>query len=72
MNCKACGLPEHPLIPCGRARRLAGIVNTTVNTTEQPVNTKPTKPRNADRHKPGYMAEYMRRDRAKKRAAKQP
>lgn len=33
--------------------------------------TKTPKPRNLDRHRPGYMREYMRAYRAAKRAAKE-
>jgi len=32
----------------------------------------PPKPRNTDRHKPGYMAAYMRKYRAKIKAMQQP
>lgn len=58
------------MLTCQRAARLsnASQVNTKpefVNTPCAMVNTAQEKTRNADRHKPGYMAEYMRKRRAK-------
>jgi hypothetical protein len=49
-----------------RASLYGKPVNAPVNTT-QAVNTNPVNTRAADRHKPGYMAEYMRKRRANAR-----
>lgn len=74
MTCRVCKLDHPQMENCGMARRrLENAVNTNkavpdatvntkldaVNTTPQPVNT-----RKADRHKPGYMREYMKSYRA--------
>ena len=62
------------MLTCQRAARMAEHYAKSVNTTAHQIPPDPapvnTKPRNADRHKPGYMAEFMRKDRAKKKAAK--
>lgn len=74
MTCRACKL-DHPLMEnCGVARRrmensvntITEVVNTNKVVPDEPVNTKlePVNTRKADRHKPGYMREYMKSYRA--------
>lgn len=81
MKCKACKQDHDPMLTCQRAARLAEYSAKGVNTAPDPISSDSdpflpvsapvnTKPRNADRHKPGYMAEYMRAHRVKKKAAK--
>ena len=60
------------MLTCQRAARLlsGAPVNASpepVNAVAQPVNKKP---KSKDWHKPGYMAEYMRKYRALKKARK--
>lgn len=76
MTCKRCGKPDHAT----RCRRedviafMANVAQSPVNASLEPVNAvaQPVnaKPKSRDWHKPGYMAEYMRKYRALKKARK--
>lgn len=63
MICKLCGT-NHPGWDVGACRKARAAVNTQ---PEPPLtHLADSAPRvNTDRHKPGYMAEYMRKRRAK-------
>ena len=68
MKCKVpgCGLEEHGMLPCGRAKRMAAGVN-----TERMSNNADEKSNELDKpakfDKVAYQREYMRKSRAKKR-----
>jgi hypothetical protein len=69
VKCRACGQDHDPLLGCARAARIAVFKakqEAPAVAAPAAVNTQPDQAKsvNKDRHKPGYMAGYMRKKRA--------